>query len=224
MPPAASQAQQHTVTDAGPLGIHLLTVDAAAIARQTSDQPETVGRKASPGTAPLRSAGGRRMSGRVSRRGHCDRVGPPVMDAVTAAVPAAPVAGPSCPGGTAAARAANVGGRGRCGAVGGAGGVETCRRRRRDGLGWRRRRRRQHRRSEGTPPEVLQLGGGRLDEVVVGHHRDGWVLVSPRLLYGTSSPRMCGCLASAASLAWSIFVSKAWLAKTFQHQSKSSFD
>ena len=222
MPPAASQAQQHTVTDAGPLGIHLLTVDAAAIARQTSDQPETVGRKAPPGTAPLRSAGGRRLSGRF-RRGHRDRVGPPVMDAVAAAVPGAPVAGPSRPGGTAAARAAVVGGRGRCGAVGGAGGVETCRRRRRDGLGWRRRRRRQHRRSEGTPPEVLQLGGGRLDEVVVGHHRDGWVLVSPILcLYGTSSPRMSCLRRWAGQKCVKSMAGEA--AKPFQHRSKSSFD
>ena len=51
MPPAAPQAQQNAVTDAGPLGIHLLAVDAAAVAREAPDQRHAVGGEAPPGTA-----------------------------------------------------------------------------------------------------------------------------------------------------------------------------
>ena len=56
MPPAAPQAQQNAVTDAGPLGIHLLAVDAAAVARKVPDQRKAFGRKAPAGTAAAAAA------------------------------------------------------------------------------------------------------------------------------------------------------------------------
>ena len=151
MPPAAPQAQQNAVTDAGPLGIHLLAVDAAAVAREAPDQRQAVGGKAPAGTAPLDMAGG------VGSR---DRVGPPVAHAVAAAAAAvfsvAAVAGPP----SSSARG------------GVSGGVETCGR---DGRGRgrgrpTRRGRRQHRRREGTPAKVLQFEGGRLNELVFRWH------------------------------------------------------
>ena len=106
MPPAAPQAQQNAVTDAGPLGIHLLTVNAEAVAREAPDQRQAVGGKAPPGTAPLS------MSGNVGSR---DRVGSPVAHAVADA--AAAVAGPP----SSSARRGVSGGVETCGQGGGRG-------------------------------------------------------------------------------------------------------
>ena len=152
MPPAAPQAQQNAVTDAGPLGIHLLAVDAAAVAREAPDQRQAVGGKAPPGTAPLS------MSGNVGSR---DRVGSPVAHAVADAAAAAAFSVTAVAGPPSSSARRGV-----------SGGVETCGR---DGRGRgrgrpTRRGRRQHRRREGTPAKVLQFEGGRLNELVFRWH------------------------------------------------------